>query len=222
MGRQAELFRTAKQVIENEGLIPLVKRGFPFVLNRFVRYRTYYLYEYGTEYIRKLSEADFMPKIDSFILKIVSTNEEADELEKEGLEFRSPVANARKRLAKGAVAFCLFAGSVLVSITWVALTQKAKDSLDEPPFRVEFSKGEACGGNAWTHPKYRRMGLLVYSGFKRREFLLENGITKYRSAWPKGNIASLKAYAKLSPKVYAEVRYFEILWSKSWREKPLT
>lgn len=36
-----------------------------------------------------LKESDYIPKIDNFTLKIVSSNEEADKLEAEGFEFRS-------------------------------------------------------------------------------------------------------------------------------------
>jgi len=222
ISRLVFLLRRANQILQIEGLVPLVRRGFSFVAGRIFRYETYYLYEYATENVQKLNEADYMPRIDDFTLKVVSSNQESDRLETEGLEFRSQVANARKRLEKGAVAFCIFAGSELISITWCALTQKAKDSFYEPPYNVEFSKGEACGGNGWTHPQYRHMGLLMYIGFKTREFLMENGITKYRSAWPKENIASLKSYAKFGPKRIAEARYLKILWWKWWKEKPLT
>jgi hypothetical protein len=85
-----------------------------------------------------------MPKIDDFALKIVSTNEEADELEAQGLEFRSQVLNARKRLDKGAIAFCIFVGKELANVSWVAMTLEAKNSLGQPPFRVDFSNNEAC------------------------------------------------------------------------------
>jgi hypothetical protein len=58
---------------------------------RLFKHGTYFLYEYAIENIKDVREADFMPKIDNFTLKIVSTSDEADELEKEGLEFRSQV-----------------------------------------------------------------------------------------------------------------------------------
>ena len=222
MSRPTVLFTRAKQILQTEGLVPLVRRGFPFVVTSFFRYRTYALYEYALVDIQKLNEADFMPKIDNFTLKIISTNQEADELEAEGLEFRSQVANAKQRLEKGAIAFCIFVDRELANIAWVALTQEAKDSLDEPPFRVDFPNGEVCGGNVWTNPRYRRMRLSEYIRFKRSQFLLETGRVIWRGAIPGANSATQRAVAKFSPKIYAEERYLKILWWKSWKEKPLT
>jgi len=220
-----KLFIRAKLILQTEGFVPLIRRGFPFVVERFFRCRTYYLSEHTVEDIRKLNEADFMPRIDDFTIRIISTNQEVDELEAEGfefLEFRSPVASTRQRLDKGAIAFCIFVERELVSIAWVAMTQEAKDSLDEPPFRVDFAKGEVCGGNVWTNPKYRRMRLSEYNRFKRLEFMMETGGVLWRRAIPTGNIAVRIGYARIGPKIYAEARYLKILWWKSWKEKPLT
>ena len=163
-----------------------------------------------------------MPKIESFTLKIVSTNQEADELEAEGLEFRSHVMNTRERLDKGAIAFCIFVGQELASVEWVAMTQEAKDSVGEPPFEVDFSKNEVCTAGGWTNPKYRGRGLAPYVDFKTSEFVQERGKVVERTSGLKGNIASHRAYAKLGPKMVAEARYLRILWWKSWKEKPLT
>ena len=79
------------------------------MVRRFVRYQTYYLYEtdlQGT--FRERTEAYVLPEIQNFTFKVVSTKQQADELEAEGLEFRSQAANANDRLDKGAVAFCVF------------------------------------------------------------------------------------------------------------------
>lgn len=222
MSRLPWLLRRAKRILQTEGLIALVRRGFSFSVHLFFRYGSYYLCQYDMENVAGLYEADYMPRIDNFTMKIVSSNPEADKLEAEGLEFRSQVSNARKRLEKGAVAFCVFVGGEFINISWIALTEKTKESLDEPPFNVEFSKGEACGGNSWTNPEYRHMGLSTYSVFIWSEFLMRNGIRKCRVAWPKWNMASLlKAYAQYGPKVYAEARYLKVLWWGWWNEKPL-
>ena len=134
MSRLPWLLRRAKLILQTEGLIPLVRRGLPFVVRRFVRYQTYYLYEtdlQGT--FRERTEAYVLPKIQNFIFKVVSTKQQADELEAEGLEFRSQAVNANDRLDKGAVAFCFFIERDLASIGWVAMTQEVKDSLAQPP-----------------------------------------------------------------------------------------
>jgi len=144
MSRLIVLLRRAKLIIRTEGVIPLIKRGFAFAIWLCFQYRTYYIVEYDLS--KDWHEADFLPRIRNFALKIVSSNREADELEASGLEFRSHVINARERLDKGAIAFCIFVGSELAYIAWLAMSQQAKDVLDEPPFRVNFSDNEACWG----------------------------------------------------------------------------
>ena len=220
------LLRRANTILQIEGLIPLVRRVLAFVLKRVarrsIRYRTYYLCEYATENVRKLNEADFMPKIDSFTLKIVSTNEEADELEKEGLEFRSQVRGARQKLDKGAIACCLFVGQELVHKRWIAMSDEVKDSIGEPPYRIDFSNNECCHGGTWTTPKYRGMGLSTYVDFYVLRFMNERGETIHRAAIARGNIAAQKAYGKFTSRMCAEARYLRILWWKWWKEKPLT
>ena len=213
--------RRAKTILRTEGLIPLVRRGFPFVLGRCFQYGTYYLYEYATEDVRKLNEADFMPKIDNFTLKIVSSNEEADRLEAEGLEFRSHDLDSRKWLDKRALAFCVFIGLELANIRWIAMTEKAKAAFPEPYRSIDLANSRALGHGNWTNPNYRRTGLSTYVYLKTLQFLLGKGKVARRGATAKGNIIAQKAYAKLAPRIYAEAHYLKILWWKWWKEKPL-
>ena len=163
-----------------------------------------------------------MPKITDFTLKIISTNQEADELEADGLEFRSQVGNARERLDSRAVAFCIFVGPELANIGWLAMNQQAKDILKEHPLKVEFSENEAYRGGSWTNLKYRGMGLHSYNLFKRLEFLRDKAIASHRAVVHKENTASQSAQANVGAIAYAEARYLRILWWKSWRERPLT
>ena len=171
---------------------------------------------------RWVHSTDFLPDIQNLTLKIVSTNEQADELDREGFEFRSQFINARERLDRGAIAFCIFMSREFANIGWITLTQQAKDSLNELPFKVNFSNNEACTGGAVTNPKYRTMGLMRYNYFKRLEFLKENGRLRDRAAVAKSNIASQMGVAKISDNIYAEARFLKLLWWKFWWEKPLT
>ncbi|MGB2798885.1 MAG: hypothetical protein WBC82_03455 [Dehalococcoidia bacterium] len=222
MSGVASLFKRAKHIYETEGIVALLRRAFSFVIGHFFQYQTYYILERALENVRKLNEADFLPKIDHFDLKIVSTHQEADELEADGLEFRSQIVNARKSLDKGAVAFCIFVGRELASIGWVAMTQEAKDSLNEPPYKVDFLNNEACVTAVWTNPEYRRMGLREYGAFKRHRFMLDHGVRTRRIVIAKRNIAFHTGSAKAGSRAYAEGRYLRILWWKSWRERPLS
>ena len=223
--RLIELFTVTKHILQTEGLPPLLRRGFAFLAGYFFQYGTYYLYEIDiSKVLKQNSEHDFLPDIPNFTLKIVSQNEQADELAREGFEFRSQVINARKRLGKRAIAFCIFVGRELASIGWISLTQQAKDSLVELPFKVDFSNREACTGGAVTGLKYRNSGLMRYNYFKRLEFLKENGRLRDRAAVAKSNIAAQTGVAKISDNIniYAEARFLKLLWWKFWWETPLT
>jgi len=222
MRKVLRLLGRAKQILQSEGLISLVRRVFPFVVKCFFRHETYYLYEHTPRNIRNLDKADFMPKIDNFTFKIVSTNREADELEAEGLEFRSQVINAGERQDKGAIAFCIFVGPELAHIGWVAMTEEAKRSMGEPPYKVDFSNGEVCTGGTVTTPKYRGKGLMTYGYWKRFEYVGAKGVRISRNAVITSNIASNKVHAKFNPRIYAQARYLKVLWWKSWKETPIT
>jgi hypothetical protein len=65
------------------------------------------------------------------------------------------------------------------------------------------------------------MGLMVYGYVKRFQFLRGQGIVVSRNAVAKSNIASQKAHAKFSPRVYAEASHLRLLWWHFWKEKPL-
>jgi len=107
MFRPTVLFNRAKQIYRTEGLTPLLRQVLQFL--KPFQYRTHYLYETNIpEAFKGKTEAECMPRIQNFTFRIVATNEEADELEAEGHEFRSQISNSRQNLDKGAVAFCTF------------------------------------------------------------------------------------------------------------------
>ena len=216
------LLRRTKRILETEGLLALMRRGLASVTCRFFVYRVYYLSEFELENARRWREEDFLPQLEGLVFRIVTTNLEADELEKEGLEFRSyPYdIDARKALDKGAMALCIFVGSELGTIGWVALTPQAMEGLKEPPLKVDFSR-DALAAPVWTNPKYRRMGLRRYRTFKLRKFLLERGVAVTRGPIAKGNLVSVRALSKIDSRIYGEGRYLKLLWWTSWKEKPL-
>lgn len=222
MRRLTVLLKRAKQILQTEGFVSLVRRGFALLAYCLFEHRSYWLWGNDVEDVRSSNEADFMPKIDNFTLKIISTNQEADELEAGGLEFRSHVPNGRERLDSGAVAFCIFTGRELANISWVAMTQQAMDSLNKPTFKVDFSNNESWSGGSWSSPKYRRKGLQVYNNLKRFEYLLDKAVVVDWGALEKGNIGAQKANTEFGGKIYAEGRHLRILWWKSWRERALT
>jgi len=218
-----ELLIRARQIFEAEGLIPLFKRGFVLLAPYFFQYRTYYLWEIDvSKILEERSEAEFTPETENFTFKMVATNEEADRLADEGLEFRSHVLNARRSLDKGAVAFCLFVGNELANIRWTATTEEAKKSLNKLPYQVDFSNNRAYVSGLMTNPKYRGAGFASYVAFKSLQHMKEMGIATYRTETAKKNIPAQRVRAKVGGKPYAEARYLKILWWNFWKEKPLT
>ncbi len=105
--RTTVLFGRAKRVFHTQGLMPLLRQGLAFLAGLFFQYETYYLYEHE---LQEVNDADFMPRINDFTFKIVTTSQEADELVANGFEFRSSDGIHRERLEKGATAFRVFVG----------------------------------------------------------------------------------------------------------------
>ncbi len=220
VNRVVSVVSKIKQVLKTEGLIPLLRRGFPFLLRYFLQYGTHYLYHHT---LKERNEADFMPRIQDFTIKVVSTNKQADQISASGFEdFRQQFINARRGLDKGAIAFCFYVGSELAHIGWVAMSEEAKKTFDSLPYHINFSDKEACTGGTVTIPKYRGKGLMAYGYFVRFQFLRQKGIVATRNAVKINNTASHKVMAKFSPNVYARACYLKVLWWKFWRETQLT
>jgi len=213
------LLERAAEIFQMEGLLPLLRRGFIFLIGYFFRYQRYYLYEHT---IKQRNEADFLPKTRDFTFKIVTTTQQVDELVVAGFKFGSHALYAGGGLDEGAVAFCFFTNGELAHLGWVATNEAAKNCFDSIPYRVDFADKQACTGGTWTHPKYRGRGLMVYGYFKRFEFLREQGIETSRNGVEVGNIASQKAHARFGPKVYARARYLKVFGWKSLKETPIT
>jgi len=218
MNRISWLLKRAKEILQTEGFIPLVRRGFSFVGNQLFSYRTYYLFEHT---LKERNETEFFPKMQNFVLKMISATQELEELTGEGFSFQSRYLTCRERLGRGAIAVCIFVDRELAHIAWFALTKEAKAIINEPPLRVDFSKNEACHGGTWTSPKYRGMRLAAYAGFKGFNYLWQKGMVVSRAAAAKDNAASERSYAMFGPRIYAEARHLKILWWESWKEKPL-
>ncbi len=213
------MLKRARDILQTEGLKPLLTRGFDFASRLLLGYGDCYLYEYT---LKERNEADFLPEIQDFTFKIISSNEEADKLaEAIGSDFRRRFVTARNKLDKGVIAFCIFVKGEIAHIGWVALSEEAHKAVDNLPYRVDFLNHEAYTGGTETISQYRSKGLMAYCYFKRFEFLRGKGIVVSRNAVAKSNIASQKAHAKFSPRVVAEARHLRLLRWHFRKEKPL-
>jgi len=221
MNRPAELYRKAKRTYREGGVLLLLRRGLGLLRYLLFQHRAYYFYSIVLE-PEQIPKHAVEPPIGNVSYRIVSSSKEADILEEEGFEFSSRVPDARRRLDAGAIATCVFVGHELGNIVWVATSQQARDSLPEPPFKIDWSGRECLSSDGWTNPKFRRSGLLTYGDIKRRQFQVSEGIRVSSWAIARGNIPPQSFAEKLDPRIRAEGRYLRILWWRSWRERPLS
>ena len=216
------LLTRAKHVYRTYGWASLLRRALLLALQLLFVHRVYYLYDCVLEHDQSLRNDNLTPPLDDVSHMFLSTNEEVDDLEARGYEFRSLVHDARARLDAGAWASCIFVGKELANIFWVAMTQPARDSLKGPPFRVDFAARECWTGDAWTNPKYRRAGLFSYNDIKSRRQQYEQGIRVSKWAVGKNNTPTRRISSRIGARVSAEGRFLRILWWKSWKETPLS
>lgn len=219
------LLRRIKDIRKTEGFISLIKRLVVYLtrslIHSFLLYRNYYLYEHPIGSYNH-NEADFMPRMQNFTLEIISSNQQASELAANGFEdLRIRFLNARRRLDRGAIAFCIFQRFELAHIGWVFMTEKIKSAIGAPPYLVRFSDNQACTGGSLTLPKYRGKGLMTYGYFKRLEYLRKQGFTSSRGSVNTSNIAAQKVHAKFGPTIYARARHVKVLLWQYWKEVPI-
>lgn len=209
----------AKFILQGEGPAALLRRAFEFYI---FSYGHYYLYRVGLDPSLELNEADFLPRIEGFSFEIVRSNEEADKLaEAMGHDFRKRFISARRRLDRGAIAFCGFSDGEIAHVGWMALTELARKSLFDLPLRVDFTRGECYFGGSETIPEYRGRGLMGYNAYRIYRFRRENGLETERYAISAGNRAAESAVARFARDPYARARFIRVLWWKFWKETPL-
>ncbi|MDY6917398.1 MAG: hypothetical protein SVP26_05550 [Chloroflexota bacterium] len=222
MDRLRSLLERARRIRETEGTPALLRHTLSLASESLFEYRSLWLYAEPVDAHQEYDEAEFLPRVDNLRFEVVRSNRQADELEAQGFAFRSCARNTPERLDGGAVALCTFVGKDLASICWVALTQEAMDALPEPPFKVDFDNGEACGADAWTNPRYRRRGLAAHRTLKTHQFYQQNGVTIGRTAYRKDTVYPERLAARFNRTRHGEARYLRVLWWRFWWERPLT
>ncbi len=112
------LLTRARVVLREEGLLSLLRIALAFLAGFLFRYETYYLYEHT---MKERDEADFLPKVKDFTVQMVYTNEQVNELARNGFDLSSPSIYSKRRLDKGAIALCIFVRQDLAHVGWMAL-----------------------------------------------------------------------------------------------------
>ena len=214
-------FTRAKDIYKREGLVILIKATFAFLISclSYGKY-SFYVYEILVE---KRNVADYMPEIKDITVKIVETKQQLDELLNDGFELSLlDIPQAHYRLEKGAIALLIFVECELAYRLWSAMTEEAKNTFNRWPYKVDFMNNEACDGEAWTNPKYRRQGINTYADYKLEEFLLGKGIRKMWRITLTNNIPIHKVHDKREgSRIYAKADYFRIGRMQFWKETPI-
>lgn len=212
------LLSIIKHVFRKEGLTSLIKRTFEFAISLLFEHRTFYLYE--RPFKSRPNKADFLPKVQDYSLKILTSSEQLDYLQKDGFDLSLlNVEQAKYRLTKTAILILVLINNELAHRRWLAINEEAKNTFNNYPYKVDFENGEACGGDTWTNPKYRRQGINLYVDYESEKYQLEQGVKWSRSIVDTKNRVSLATYKRRDgAKIYAKARYLRIFRFKSWKE----
>jgi hypothetical protein len=124
-----EWMTEAKTIREQRGTIALLNSIFLFFLSPIYKSVSYYLTV--SQRSSEFKSAESRPLIDEDKLnfKVITSNQEADELEKEGFSFRSDPTYFNHNLTLynqwldyGAIAFCTFIEKEFAAINWIILS----------------------------------------------------------------------------------------------------
>jgi len=215
----SNIFTRVKNLYQARGTIGLLRDVLAYF--RIYEHSTYYVYEH--KFPRGNIEYS-TPKIGNFTFHMLTTTVQLEELIQDGYNLVLNVRHIKNKIGKGAVGFCIFVDKELVATEWVAMTEKAKIVIDRQPYKVDFAKHEVCIGDAWTNPKYRRLGLNSYIDQKMNQYFGEKGVKKTHAIIGVSNTASLTMHEKHNPvdhKPCAIGHYLIICGLSFWKETPL-
>jgi hypothetical protein len=225
MDRLKKLRIRAREIRQKDGMFMLLKSGIRFLVRPVYQCNLYYLYERQAK--AEYSSGEITPRMNTANLnfRIVSSNQEADKLEKENFKFRSYLTtwntgdnNYRRRLDQGAIAFCTFVGTEFAAVSWVIPSQQAQDSIDDPPLKVDYSNHEVIPKGAWVNPKYRGLELFRYTVINRDRFLAERGTKMTRSTVAYDNKTGKGMTEAIGSRIYGRGRLVKILFWRFWQE----
>ena len=213
--------RGIRAVVKYEGIFRLISRGWNFLFSRLFVFDNYYIVSLDLGSIKNEIEADFLPDTENVDWKMITSNQEADELEKVGYHFGAYGLNLRASLDSDVNVFSVFVDKELAHIVCLADNLKGQKTIDYRPFSVDFKNGEIATGRALTMPKYRRLHLRIYSGFLVRRYGIEKGCKRIKGTVGEYN-ATLIASAKHGYLTILSIcRYIKILCFKYHRESEM-
>lgn len=215
----------AQSILQNEGIAVLLKAIMLFLIRPIYSHTVFLLSIRYLEGYSDLNEADYRLTVDNLVFKVVSSNQQADELEKESYSFRFYPTDFnydrqtyKDWLDKGAIVFCAFVDKELAAIRWAITSQKVQDAIETYPIKLNYEHEVFLRG-AWTNPKYRGQGLSKYLLFFIVDpWLAERGVTNARGTTSPSNTTGLGLQRAWGSANYGKGHLYKILWLKFWRE----
>ena len=223
-----KLWQTARQVKQEQGSWALLRIGFWFLLKPVYARHIYYLYEKPLDLSTikaKIAKNQSSINIPDLNFKVVTSNQEAERLEKEGFIFRSYPTDFNRNhtrytqlLDYGMIAFCTFVGNEFAAISWIIPSKKAQGKMKAPPLKVNYNS-EVFVMGIWCHPKYRGQGLHSYNSNNLNLYLARLGTKKLRGAtvYKKTIQAMVEARGSIQ---CGQAFYTKILVWRFWEERP--
>jgi len=180
----------------------IISRLFPLII-----YETYYLYENRNDHY------NLQPKLKQTEIIYFYKYEEFEQYQRNHtislLEF--DLSWIKDLMSEGTLPFCAFIDNKLAHITWLAMDDNAKKSVEPWPMDVDWGS-EACWGAAQTSPSFRRSGLYSCVHAEISGYLKEKGFKKNKFTIKKKNIASSKAMSQFHPKIFGVGHYIKVLF----------
>jgi len=213
------VLRHTWSLLREEGLSGLAGGLYRFGLElrrHVIQNETYCLYEFVVDEAAR--QAPVVPPQD-VVVHVIETREHVRKLVAEGYEdVMSTATQFQRRLDSGAVAVCAFVRKGFASIDWMAFSEIAKLSFDQHPYKVDFEKGEACTGGAFTVRRFRRRGIATYRFSREVQYMQERGCTIYRTAIREDNTPSKRGVERFGGQVRQQGHFRRFLWWTSWGE----
>ena len=221
-----EKLTIAEKIRLNNGLSALVLAGLRFLVKPFYSRDLYYLYEKPLDLSAieaKIAKNQSGINIPDLNFKVVTSNQEAEQLEKEGFVFRSYPTDFNLNhtrytllLDYGMIAFCTFVGKEFAAISWIIPSKKTQGKMKAPPLKVNYNS-EVFVMGIWCHPKYRGMGLHSYTSNHRDHYLARLGTRRLRGATVyKKTIQAM--VESMGSRKCGQANYTKILFWRIWKE----
>jgi hypothetical protein len=220
----------AKKARREFGNLTLFKCSLLFLIKPIYQGDSYYLYECHINecQVKKdfyTDQRTLQAKPNHFMFKVVSSNQEADQLEMQGYEFRSHptdfnlnLKRYRQRLDSGLIALCTFVDKEFAAIVWIVPSQAVQDRIRNLPVKVDYSNHEVIPRGTWVNPKYRNFQTIRASFCNLKLFLQEKNITMMKSPMNCTNKTGLRLVEALGFKRYGNARLLRVLFWRFWSE----